>query len=77
LCVAIMILTVLLPYMIVFAQNSISHQNEDWSHLGGYISGTLGIVSIFLLYLTYREQRATNDYHRIETEVGSLTNSLC
>lgn len=66
LCVAIMILTVLLPYMIVFAQNGISHQNEDWSHLGGYISGTLGIVSIFLLYLTYREQRATNHTEHFE-----------
>lgn len=66
LCVAIMILTVLLPYMIVFAQNGISHQNEDWSYLGGYISGTLGIVSIFLLYLTYREQRATNHIEHFE-----------
>ena len=66
LCVVIMILIVLLPYMIVFAQNGISHQNEDWSHFGGYISGTLGIVSIFLLYLTYREQRATNHIEHFE-----------
>lgn len=66
LCVTIMILTVLLPYIIVFAQNGISHQNEDWSHLGGYISGTLGIVSIFLLYLTYREQRSTNHIEHFE-----------
>lgn len=65
-CVVIMILTVLLPYLIVFAQNGISHQNEDWSHLGGYISGTLGIVSIFLLYLTYREQRTTNHIEHFE-----------
>ena len=66
LCVVIMILIVLLPYIIVFAQNGISHKNEDWSHLGGYINGTLGIVTIFLLYLTYREQRATNHIEHFE-----------
>jgi len=76
LCVAILILTVSLPYMIVFAKNGISHQNEDWSHLGGYFGGTLGIVSIFLLYLTYREQRATNHIAHFEKILYSHINEI-
>ena len=59
-CIVILVLIVFAPYIIVFAKNGISQQTQDWSYLGSYIGGTLSVVSIFLLYITYREQRRTN-----------------
>lgn len=61
-----MVLVVFLPYIYVFAKNGVSHQVEYWAYLGNYMSGTLGIVSIFLLYITYREQRFTNHIDQFE-----------
>lgn len=66
LCVVILLLLVVLPYIIIFTQNGTSQNIEDWAHLGGYLSGTLGVISIFLLYLTYREQRTTNHVEHFE-----------
>lgn len=66
LCVVFLLLLDVLPYIVVFSQNGISQDIEDWAHLGGYISGTLGVISIFLLYLTYREQRMTNHVEHFE-----------
>ena len=61
-----MVVVVFIPYILVFARNGISHQTQDWSYLGSYIGGTLGIVSVFLLYITYREQRRTNHVDHFE-----------
>ena len=65
-CVIIMVLVSIIPYVFVFAKNGISDKIEDWAFFGGYIGGTLFICSIFLLYITYREQRKTNHRDHFE-----------
>lgn len=32
----------------------------NWAYLGNYVGGMIGIVSVVLLYITYREQRRSN-----------------
>ena len=41
---------------LVFRDKDISDNISDWSYFGAYVGGCFGIVSVVLIYLTFREQ---------------------
>lgn len=52
----IALLVILGTYWWYFHNNGISDNVADWGNFGGYVSGTMGIVSVVLLLLTFIEQ---------------------
>lgn len=65
-CLGIMLLILLGSYICMFAPNGISSHVGDWASFGEYIGGALGAISVFLIYITYREQRKTNHQDHFE-----------
>lgn len=62
----IVCLVPVLLYMCNFGEEEISKYSQDWSNFGSYIGGVWVIVSIVLIYITYREQCRTNHISQIE-----------
>ena len=60
--VILCLLVILLPYIWVFGGNGISQCVNDWAAFGNYLGGATTIISVWLLYITYREQRKA--HHR-------------
>lgn len=58
--VVVFILVIVLALYFIQFHSGFSNNQSDWGFFGGYLSGVIGIVSIVLLYTTYREQRKTN-----------------
>lgn len=49
-------LIILGSFWSVFKDQDISDNISDWSYFGAYVGGCFGIVSVILIYLTFREQ---------------------
>lgn len=49
-------LIILGSFGLVFKDQDISDNISDWSYFGAYVGGCFGIVSVILMYLTFREQ---------------------
>ena len=89
--IVICLCVILIPYVYVFGKNGLSDCVSDWAAFGNYTSGTVVIISVWLLYKTYREQSVANKrvffekslYQKIETvkdqlqEYDSDISSLC
>ena len=43
-------------FWLVFRDQDISDNISDWSYFGAYVGGCFGIISVVLIYLTFREQ---------------------
>lgn len=61
---------ILFPYLWIFGKNGLSKQVDDWAAFGTYMSGTVAIISTWLVYKTYRDQSIAN-------KRGLFENSLC
>lgn len=51
----------LFVYIGNFCHNGISGQNSDWGDFATYMGMGTGLISVFLLYATFVEQRRTNN----------------
>ena len=66
----------LLIYAISFIGTPISGQTSDWGAFGSYAAICVSSLSIALIYVTYREQRKTNEITRVEQHIVTMTNTL-
>lgn len=66
----------LLIYAISFIGTPISGQTSDWGAFGSYAAVCVSSLSIALIYVTYREQRKTNETTRVEQHIVTMTNTL-
>lgn len=66
---AILVVVVLVigSYIINFYSANISGDSSNWGNLGSYIGGTLSIVSVLLIYYTYRKQSEMNYRSQFES----------
>lgn len=53
-------------FLIKFNQSEISNDISDWGDFGGYIGGTLSLISVILIYYTYRSQSKMNYRNQFE-----------
>ena len=54
-------------YIKYFYNTAISRNPSDWGNFGGYIGGMLSIISVFLIYYTYKSQSEMNYRNQFET----------
>ena len=66
----------MLIYAISFIGSPISCQTSDWGAFGSYAAIGVSSLSIALIYVTYREQRQTNEITRVEQHIVTMTNTL-
>lgn len=66
----------LLIYAICFAGAPISSSTSDWGAFGSYAAICISSLSVALIYVTYREQRKTNEITRTEQHVVTMINTL-
>lgn len=69
-------LVLLLIYAFCFFGMPISDQTSDWGSFGSYAAICVSSLSIALIYVTYREQRKTNEITRVEQHIVTMTNTL-
>ena len=67
----------LMTYVICFWGTGLSGNTTDWGAFGSYAAICVGLLSIALIYVTYREQRRTNEITRVEQHIETMTNTLC
>lgn len=53
-----------------------SEKTSDWGAFGSYISIGISVLSVTLIYITYNEQRHSNEVERYEQHVKSMTDIL-
>ena len=69
-------LGLLLIYALCFIGMPISNHTSDWGAFGSYATIGVSSLSIALIYVTYREQRKTNEITRVEQHIVTMTNTL-
>lgn len=69
-------IALLLSYAFCFIGAPISTRSSDWGAFGSYAAICLSLLSIALIYVTYREQRTANEITRVEQHVVTMTNTL-
>lgn len=71
----LLFLTVFL-YMVNFYGMPLSKSTTDWGAFGNYIGIGISFLSVTLIYITYNEQRHSNEIERFEQHVKSMTDIL-
>ena len=71
-----MTVVMMLFYILHFTDADISSHPADWGAFGNYAAVCVGILSIALIYITYREQRRTNEITRTEQHIVTMTKTL-
>lgn len=71
-----MTVVMMLFYILHFTDADISSHPADWGSFGNYAAVCVGILSIALIYITYREQRRTNEITRTEQHIATMTKTL-
>lgn len=66
----------LLIYALCFIGMPISNRTSDWGAFGSYTAICVSSLSIALIYVTYREQRKTNEITRVEQHIVTMINTL-
>lgn len=69
-------LVLLLIYALCFIGMPISNHSSDWGAFGSYATIAVSSLSISLIYVTYREQRKTNEITRVEQHIVTMMNTL-
>lgn len=75
-CVAITIVIVLLLYVINFWGAGFSSETTDWGAFADYVGIAIGLLSIFLIYITYKEQRMSNQIERFEARLITMSTTV-
>ena len=66
----------IMTYVICFWGTEISKDTTDWGAFGNYLAVGVSILSIALIYITYREQRKTNEITRTEHHIAAMLNTV-
>ena len=66
----------LIVYVICFWGIEISDNTTDWGAFGNYVAVCLSVLSISLIYITYREQRKSNEISRAERHIATMLSTL-
>jgi len=69
-------LGLLLIYALYFIGMPISNHTSDWGAFGSYVTIGVSFLSIALIYVTYREQRKTNEITRVEQHFVTMTKTI-
>ena len=72
---AIALLTIII-YVVCFYNAPLSNRTSDWGAFGSYISISISVISIALIYITYNEQKQSNRIERFEQHLKSMTDTL-
>lgn len=67
LLIALAILGTIGAFVVNFCNSSISDNISDWGNFGGYIGGTLSLISVVLIYYTYSKQSEMNYRNQFES----------
>ena len=70
------VIILLLLYFASFWGADVSKESSDWGAFGNYAAICVSILSIAFIYVTYREQRNTNDIARTEQHVAIMVNTI-
>ena len=65
-----------IAYIANFIGYSLSNESTDWGAFGSYIAIGISIISISLIYITYKEQREANRIIRFENHLETLIKTL-
>ncbi len=68
--------TTIVFYAICFWGTEISKNTTDWGAFGNYLAVGVSMLSIALIYITYREQRKTNEITRSEHHITTMLKTL-
>lgn len=71
-----MTIVMVLSYILNFIDTDISSNPADWGAFGNYAAVCVGTLSIALIYITYREQRRSNEITRTEQHIATMTKTL-
>ena len=66
----------IMTYVICFWGTGISKNTTDWGAFGNYLAVGVSVFSVALIYITYREQRKTNEIARNEHHITTMLNTL-
>ena len=79
-CIVFFVLLALLIIFGVFVFNfcnqQLSPKVSDWGSFGSYVGGSMGIISFFLLYLTYNNQVKMNRWSQFEAILYKMVDNL-
>jgi hypothetical protein len=70
------VIILLLFYFTCFWGASVSTETADWGAFGNYAAICVSILSIAFIYVTYREQKNTNEIARTEQHVAIMVNTI-
>lgn len=71
----ILMLTIVI-YMVNFYGMPLSRNTTDWGAFGSYIGIGISVFSVTLIYITYNEQRHSNEIERVELHIKSMIGIL-
>ena len=69
------VIILLLFYFASFWGADVSKESSDWGAFGNYAAICVSILSIAFIYVTYREQRNTNETVRTEQHIAIMVNT--
>lgn len=70
------VIILLLFYFANFWEAEISKETTDWGAFGSYVAICVSVLSIAFIYVTYREQRNTNEITRTEQHIATMVNTI-
>lgn len=70
------VIILLLFYFVSFWGADVSKESSDWGAFGNYAAICVSILSIAFIYVTYREQRNTNETVRTEQHIAIMVNTI-
>lgn len=66
------VIILLLFYFVTFWGADVSINSSDWGAFGNYAAICVSVLSIAFIYVTYREQRNTNEISRTEQHIAVM-----
>lgn len=70
------VIILLLFYFASFWGADVSKESSDWGAFGNYAAICVSILSIAFIFVTYREQRNTNEIVRTEQHIAIMVNTI-
>ena len=66
------LLVTIIIYVLFFYDVTISDRTSDWGAFGSYIGIGISVLSETLFYITYNEQRHSNEIERFELHLKTM-----
>ena len=79
-CISFWIILVLVvifgAFVFNFKSQQLSSDVSDWGAFGSYVGGTMGFISVFLVYMTFNNQVRMNRRSQFEAILYNMMNNL-